>query len=336
MKKQLLLVLFIALWGTFVHAQNFDIPTHDSFSLVLTEGQITTVTFRFQNRFDSFFMEAREEFYNQKSKLLAANNGLMPAELRFYKTFQGWQIRMFSEAEPYNPTIAQEKILVLDGSPKPNYKMVYVDLTTTQLPHYQFILTASDSANMIKLLSVNMSYWRSQLLEMQGKKNSNLVNHFYKIIKLDSIKSYTAVYERKTHFTSRVSFGPSITADGFYLSSNVEFGYVFYDKYRQPTLKAGFYLQSGGGAMLVKDSADWRQSFMSSYGLRLSFLNGKNALWPGFKFGTANIRTGENSTTRYNNFGVCFDNTRLFDYELDFFFKKGKDPIYMLTAKFAF
>lgn len=339
MKRILFSVFSAILWTNYAHAQNFNLPVYDSVSLVLTDGAINVRTFRYENRYDSFFMEAREELDRQKERLIAANNGFFPPEIRMYKMTGRWEIKIFAEAEPYNPGIEEEKKFVLSGLPRPDYKIVFYDLFDVRIHSDRIILTAEDSVKMQALLKTDMSYWRNQVLNKKNNDKKSVLRSYWRV-RNDSLYPspyfHSNSYNRKEHLTSRLYFGPGISIDGFYLNTFLDYGYVIYDSYRQPALRMGLYTSASYGTSFVSDSVGWKANTFTTFGAKVSlYNNGKNNLWTGIKTGVA-YQTLEGRRRQFFNLGFSFDNTRLLDYDIDFFFSSGDRSKIMLTVKLPF
>lgn len=340
MKIIRLLVFAVTLWATCARAQNFNLPVFDSLSLILDNGAITISTFRYEDRYDTFFEKAREEFFKQKEKIVKANEGYLPAEVRLYKTWKKWDIRVFAEPGPYNPDVEQESIYVQNGRPRPNYTIVFCDLDNERIYGNRIILTAEDSTKMMALLSTDLAGWRTVFLKHKKEGDRKDVYRSYWQIRKDSLypNSYyhSNSYQHKDRFVSRFGIGPSMTNSGFYISTHIDIGYVFYDYYRQPVLKLGIFSTTSVGSSLLNDTSGWQTNGINSYGLKVAFFsNGKNYIWPGFRVGLANQKTHEKQQN-YFMFGLSLDNARLFDYNLDFFVSKKDNFRAMLSVKFPF
>lgn len=339
LNSKLITILFLVCnFQAKICGQDFERSNTDTLKLELEDGIVKVNTYRIEKDWDSTIRLGIQNLNRNISAILSKNGGNLPAEIRIYILGNYIEIRFFAEQEPYNPSYQTEINMIYEGIPQTFYKLViYKEYPNRKYPITTIEMYAKDSISLLNLINIDYSNYR-KFAEQSKKKNDN--RYYYNNFSIYQPKaSMEPIFHAdfsswSSPWLAKNFIGPLVGLNSFGSAFAFDLGKVTYNEKRQPSKCHGGFL--GFTTLVFLDgNKKWDKAVYVTAGYKFMNIRGENSIWLGNKFGIV-VWPTEGKARIGGAYSVCFDNTRLIDYEITYYYFDKTASQVFLTAKFGF
>lgn len=343
MKKTIILSAFYMLMNASI-AQNFNLIKTDSLMFQFKEGFMEIKLQRFTDRYDSSLMEMSARLLSLWPEITQNSDGKIPYEIRYIRNgLTGEFLKTYNEAEEETNDWGIQKLNMVNirtMRPRGDWRIYLADMDR----HISFVLLAHDSNNIKRLLQKNLTGKHAKYAEVL--KNTRKTDCYFGYI-IDTNRNDALNIFRMQQGIQKISVkssaGLGFNGNQFLVNLSQEFSYIHYrdltPKYKLGIATSAYF----GKSMFTSESDSASISNLSMIQGKFAWLYSSQKPWFGFKLGLglSNSAVSTISGLSFISYGLTLENTRLIDFDLDFFLTFGNSRFpypgtIMLTAKLPF